>query len=378
MRRSESEGLRIKTMKQDLVAENIKKLIPYRPGKPIEEVEREFGLTNVIKLASNENPLGASPAAMLAMHEAIEKVALYPDGLCYYLARDLAKHWGVGEENLIFGNGSDDIIHYIGLTFLQPGDEVLQGSITFSRYESAATLNGAPVINVPMKEMGFDLDAIAERFTPRTKLVFIANPNNPTGSMATAAEVARFMDRLPERAIAIFDEAYYEYVESADYPDTLKYVRDGRNVIVLRTFSKIYGLAGLRIGYGIGRKDLIDYLHQVREPFNVNTIAQAAARASLADSEQVARSRKMNSDGKRYLYGEFDRMGLKYVPSEANFVLVDLGVDSVKVFKSLLAKGVIVRTGDVFGIPTWVRVTIGTADENRRFVAELEKVLAAQ
>ena len=357
----------------DLVQPNILKLTPYVPGKPIEEVERELGITDIIKMASNENPLGPSPLALEAMRKALEGVALYPDGSCYTLRRELAKHWDVKPENLIFGNGSDEIIHYIGVTFLSPGDEVIQADPTFVRYESAGMLNNCTVHNVPCKALTHDLRAIEKRINDCTKLIFVANPNNPTGTIVKQRDVDELMERVPERCIVVFDEAYYEYVEDPEFPQTLPLVKEGRNVIVLRTFSKIYALAGLRLGYGIARPKIIQYLEQVREPFNVNSVAQVGAIASLRDPDQVPRARKANSEGRKYLCAEFDKMGLPYAPSEANFVLVDVKRDCVPVFKELLKRGVIVRTGDIFGLPTHLRVTVGTMEQNRRFVAALKE-----
>ncbi|MHB0913103.1 MAG: histidinol-phosphate transaminase [Armatimonadota bacterium] len=359
----------------DLVRANICRLKPYVPGKPIEEVEREYGVTNIIKLASNENPLGPSPKAVEAMKKAVEKVGLYPDGSGYSLLKALAKTWGVSDVEIALGNGSDDLIHLIGVTFLGPGDEVVLSDATFVRYESAAVLADCSYCQVPLKDHKYDLPAMADMISDKTRLIFIANPNNPTGTMVTKGEVEAFMERVPERAIVVFDEAYVEYVESSEYPDTLKYVREGRNVIVLHTFSKIYGLAGLRVGYAVARPEIIQCINQVREPFNVNSIGQVGALASLADPEQVERSKRVNSEGKMYLCAEFDAMGLPYAPSEANFVWVDVKSDCRRVFQELLKRGVIVRTGDIFGFPTFLRVTIGTADENRRFAESLREVL---
>lgn len=361
---------------RDLVNENICRLKPYVPGKPIEEVEREFGITDIVKLASNENPLGPSPKALDAMRKALDKVALYPDGSCFYLKQALARHWGVSEKELIVGNGSDELIHYIGVTFLSQEDQVIQADPSFVRYESAAVLNNCNCVMVPLKDFTHDLDAMADRITEQTRLVFVANPNNPTGTAVTQKDVERFISQLPKRVIAVFDEAYYEYVESPDYPRMYDYVKSGANVIILRTFSKIYGLAGLRVGYGIARPEIIECLDQVREPFNVNSIAQVGALASLDDKDQVQRSTRVNSEGKKYLYRELERMGLPYVPSEANFVFIDIKRDCRPVFTELLKRGVIVRTGDIFGYPTFIRVTIGTEDGNRRLIKTLEEVLA--
>ncbi len=359
----------------NLVQPNILQLTPYVPGKPIEEVERELGITDIIKLASNENPLGPSPLAIKAMADTLPKVGLYPDGSCFALRNETAKHWGVEPENLIFGNGSDELIHYIGVTFLTPGDEVIQADPTFVRYEAAGILNNCKVHKVPCKDLTHDLAAMAERINERTKLIFIANPNNPTGTIVTKRDVEELMDKVPERCITVFDEAYYEYVEDPEYPQTMDYVKQGRNVIILRTFSKIYALAGLRIGYGIARPKIIEFLEQVREPFNVNSIAQVGAIASLRDSEQVAKAKKVNSEGRAYLCEEFDKMGLPYAPSQANFVLVNIKQDCVSAFKELLKRGVITRTGDIFGLPTYLRVTIGTMEQNKRFIEALKEVL---
>ena len=359
------------------VAEHVRRLRPYSPGRPIEEVQRELGITDIIKLASNENPLGPSPAAIRAMQEAAPGIGLYPEDSCHELRRALASHLEVAPEMLIFGNGSDEIIHCLGLAFLMPGDEVIQAQPSFSRYEAAATLNQAGTVTVPLRNHTHDLDAIADTFTRATRLVFVCNPNNPTGTMITRADVERLLDRLPSRAIAVFDEAYCEYVENPDYPDSLDYVRQGANVVVLRTFSKVYALAGLRVGYGIARPEIIRYLNQVRDPFNVNTLAQVAATASLGDPGQVTRSRELNHRAKALLAEAFESMGLSYIPSVANFIMVDTGRPAREVCPALERRGVIVRSGEPFGMPTYIRVTTGTLPECERFVRALQEVLAA-
>lgn len=364
-------------MEPRICREGILKLKPYIPGKPIEEVEREYGVKDIIKLASNENPLGASPKAVEAINRMAWNVGLYPDGSCYVLRNTVAEKLGVKPDNLTFGAGSDEVIHVIALALLERGDEVISCDPTFVQYEAAAVLCECAYHKVPLKNHTYDLEGIAEKLNAHTKLVFIANPNNPTGTMVTHAEVERLLSRMPERAVLVLDEAYYEYNERSDFPRSVEWVLEGRNVIVLRTFSKIYGLAGLRVGYGIARPDIIGYLEQVRQPFNVSSIGQAAATASLDDYEHVERSRRLNTEGRRYLYREFDRLGLPYVPSEANFVWVDLKEDSVRVFKELLRRGVIIRTGDIFGMPTWARVTVGKPEENKRFIAALEEVIAS-
>jgi histidinol-phosphate aminotransferase len=363
--------------KRGLVQEHIAKLKPYVPGKPIEEVQREFGISDIIKLASNESPIGPSPKAVEAMKSALDKVALYPDGSCFYLIKRLADFWGVSENQIVCGNGSDEIIHNIGLAFLShAGDEVISSEVTFSQYEAAALLNACEYSSAPCINHTYSLPEIADRITDRTRLIVIANPNNPTGTIVTQSEVNAFMARVPEHVIVVFDEAYLEYVESPDFPDTLALVEQGRNVIILHTFSKIYALAGLRIGYGIARPEIISAINQVRQPFDVNSIAQVGAIASLDDPDQVERSLKVNSEGKNYLYSEFEAMSLPYLPTEANFIWFDCKRDCRPVFQELLKRGVIIRTGDIFGCPTFFRVTIGTREQNERFIRTLREVLA--
>jgi histidinol-phosphate aminotransferase len=352
-------------------------LRPYVPGKPIEEVQREYGLTEVIKLASNENPIGPSPRVAGALREAAAGLALYPDGACFTLTRELARHWGVDPSWLILGNGSDEVIAQIGLVYLRPGDEVLTGRPTFVQYEAAAIVNQAEYVAVPLYQQRFDLRAMAHRITSKTRVVFIANPNNPTGTVVLRDELEWFFNQVPPETLVVMDEAYYEYADHPDYPDGLDYVRQGRNVIVLRTFSKIYALAALRVGYGIARPEIIQALQQVRQPFNVNSLAQAAAVASLHDPEQVPRSRQANAEGRDFLYAAFQRLGLPFVETHANFVLVDLGVPARPAFEALLRRGVIVRCGDHLGLPTFLRVTIGRPADNARFVAAFEQALAA-
>jgi histidinol-phosphate aminotransferase len=361
---------------EDLVNPAIWKLKPYRPGKPIEEVERELGITDVAKLASNENPLGPSPRVLETVAEEMQRVRLYPDADSYFLKRALGGHWGVGHDMLTVGNGSDDIIHFIGLTFLCPGDEVVISERSFVRYEAAATLNESVIRWVPLKDHTYDLKAMRRQVNDKTKLVFISNPNNPTGTAVGQAGLDEFMDGLPERVIVVFDEAYCEYVTMPDFPDTLPLAREDRNVFVLRTFSKVYGLAGLRIGYGIAKPDLIKPVEIVREPFNTNRIAQAAAIAALADQEHVRRVVRNNAEGIGYIVRQCGRLGLRYIPTQANFIMIDVGRDCVPVFEALVREGLIVRTGDIFGMPTWIRVTIGTPSQNARFISTLERILS--
>ncbi|HEY3413411.1 MAG TPA: histidinol-phosphate transaminase [Armatimonadota bacterium] len=355
----------------------VNRLVPYSPGKPIEETKREFGLTDVIKLGSNENALGPSPKAVEAMKSALGELNLYPDGAAFTLKNALSERFGLPAGCITIGNGSDELIHYLGIAYLREGDNIVQGDPSFVRYESAAVLNDTECVKVPLKNLTYDLETMADAVNERTRMVFVCNPNNPTGTINTKAEVERLMDRVPDSALIVLDEAYCEYVGSPQYPDSIQYVKDGRNVIVLRTFSKIYGIAGLRVGYGLARPDIIRAVEQVREPFNVNSLAQVGATAALSDTEHLQRSASNNTEGKKAFYAAFEAMGLPYAPSEANFVFVDVKRDCRPVYMALLRKGVIVRTGDIFGLPTYLRVTIGTPEENQRFLSELKAILAA-
>jgi len=361
------------------VAENITRLVPYRPGKPIAEVERELGITGIIKLASNENSLGPSPKAVEAMQQFAAKMHHYPDAASYDLRQALAAHLHVAPETIVLGNGSDDIIHLLGVTFLEPGDEIIQGDPSFVRYAAAAILNNAPCHSVPLSaDWVHDTDAIAQCINAHTRIVFIPNPNNPTGTTVGRAALQRLLDKLPERALLIIDEAYYEYATDApDYPDSLQWVRDGRNVVVLRTFSKAYGLAGLRLGFGVMPPHLAEWLHRTREPFNVNLMAQAAGVAALSDTAHIARTVALNNEGKQEFSRAFTQWGLDYTQSWGNFVWVNVGRDCRAVFDALLHRGVITRTGDIFGAPTHLRVTIGTPEENAKFLIALQEVLQA-
>lgn len=349
---------------------------PYIPGKPVEEVERELGLKNVVKLASNENPLGPSPRAVEAVRRALPRVHLYPDGNCFYLKRALAERLGVAEEQIILGNGSDELLKLIAETYLSPGDEAVIPYPSFSEYEFSVRLMGGIPCFVPLAGFRPDLGAMAEAVGEDTRLVFICNPNNPTGTIVRRRAVAEFLDCLPPGVIAVFDEAYGEYVTDPEYPDTVEYVREERPVIALRTFSKIHGLAGLRVGYGLAPAAMVSDLGRVREPFNVNLLAQTAALAALDDEAHLARSRQVNEAGKRQLYEGLSALGLDYVPTEANFIFIDLGVDSRRFFEAMLRRGVIVRSGDIFGYDSFIRVTVGTEEENQRFLREVAAALA--
>jgi histidinol-phosphate aminotransferase len=348
----------------------LRDLVSYEPGKPIEDVARELGLAPdaIVKLASNENPLGPSPKALAAMRDALERSHFYPDGGGYYLREAIAKKTGLDRANVILGCGSNEIIEFIGKAFLDPGDDIIAARHAFVVYKLMATLFGARTIEVPDPGFAHDLDAMLAAITPRTKEIFIANPNNPTGTLLSQAEIDRFMARVPEHIVVIFDEAYYEFLENP--PDTLKFVREGRNVVVLRTFSKIQGLANLRVGYGLARADLIDVLQKTRQPFNVNGIAQAGALAGLLDDEHQRKTRELTIKGRDFLQKEFAAMGLEFVPSFANFVLVKVG-DGRAVFQALMKKGIIVRDMNAYGLPGWIRVSVGTMEQNERFLAGL-------
>ena len=358
------------------VAEHIARLKPYVPGKPIEEVQRELGLTDVIKLASNENPLGPSPHAIAALTAVASGVALYPEGSAPALRHAVAKLTGMPPDTLVFGNGSDEVLHLLAMTFLQPGDEIVQGDPSFAMYEIYASQCAAVPVKVPLRNFTHDLEAMADAITPRTRLLFVANPNNPTGTFVAQPAIERFLERVPPEVVVVFDEAYAEYVSHPDKPDLRPYITAGRNVVVLHTFSKAYGLAGLRVGYGIMRPEIAEILNRMRSPFNVNLPAQAAAVAALEDAEHIVRAVALNAKGRDYFCREFTAMGLTYVPSEANFVLVDTGRDSREVFDKLQRMGVIIRAGAGLGLPTHIRVTTGTMPQNERFIAAFRQVMA--
>jgi histidinol-phosphate aminotransferase len=356
------------------VPEYIRTLIPYEPGKPIEEVEREYGIANSIKLASNENPLGPSPKAMAAIRAKLDQLHLYPDGDCFYLKREVARKLGVAPENLIFGNGSNEIIELAVRTLMRPGDEAVMAEQAFVVYPLIVQAVGGKKKAVPLRNFTHDLAAIGAAITPETRVVFLANPNNPTGTIFRRDEWERFLGKVSRELLVIVDEAYFEYVQDPAYPDSLRYHAEDRAILTLRTFSKLYGLAGLRIGYGVGPKQLIDMMHRVRQPFNVNAAAQWAALAALDDVDHVKRSLEVNRLGIEYLQREFTRLGLEFVPSRANFILVRVGKGQ-EVFEQLLSQGVIVRSMAGYQFPEHVRVTVGTMAENRRFIDALEKTI---
>jgi histidinol-phosphate aminotransferase len=347
----------------------------YEPGKPIEETARELGAKaqDIIKLASNENPLGPSPKALAAMRAALHHLHLYPDGGGFYLRGALAKKLGIARENLILGNGSNEVIEFLGHAFLKPGDEIITSQHAFVAYKLIAAIFGAKTIETPSPDYRHDLPAMLATITPRTRLIFIANPNNPTGTLISQAEIDRFMGKLPEDVIAVFDEAYFEYVDNP--PDTLRFVGEGRNVVVLRTFSKIAGLAGVRIGYGMARADLVEVLQKTRQPFNTNNLAQIAALAALEDDEHLLATKRLTNEGRGYLQEQLAEMQVQFVPSAANFVLARVG-DGHAVFKALLQQQIIVRALKGYDLREWIRISIGTMEQNRKCIAALREVLA--
>jgi histidinol-phosphate aminotransferase len=353
-------------------------LKPYVPGKPVDEVKRELGIKDIIKLASNENPLGTSPKAHAAVAGSLGQMHLYPDANCFELKKKLATATGIPENGIAIGNGSDEILMLLALSLLGPGDQVIYAQPSFAEYEFTARIMGAECIEIPLRKFAHDLDNMLLAITARTKMIFICNPNNPTGTIVSGQQLENFMAQVPEDVLVVFDEAYFEYVDSDQFMSGLKYVVEGRNALVLRTFSKIYGLAGLRVGYGLTSPEIAQALEMITEPFNVNILAQIAACAAVDDHEHVAKSRSLNQAGKDYLYPQLEQMGLRYVPTQSNFVFLDTGRDCQQVFRSLLQLGIIVRTGSVFGYPTYIRVTVGTEAENRRFITGLSQVLAVQ
>lgn len=353
-----------------LVRPNILKVPPYVPG-------RSFNPTKdaAVKMASNENDLGVPDFVTQAMKECLDEIYLYPEGSGEELRERLAEFWGgVSADNFILGNGCDDIISMICETFLNPGEEVITGSPTFSYYEIASRIADARCVFVPLKDYRYDLPGILKKITSKTKLIFICNPNNPTGAIVTKEEVNEFIRLVPDTVITVFDEAYAEYVDTPDFPDSVEYIRQscGKNVILLRTFSKIYSLAGLRIGYGISNSEVIKYLNLVKKPFNVNRLAQRAALVSLEHKEWLDKSREVVFAGKEYLYKHLGKLGLRYVPTQSNFLLIELGADAKVIFDKLLSRGIIVRPTASFGLPDFIRVTIGTKEHNERFIKGLK------
>ncbi len=358
------------------VSENIKTLVPYPPGKPLKELEREYGISNSIKMASNENSLGPSPRAVKAIAMALANLHRYPDGSCYYLAQALAKKLEISREELVFGNGSNEIIELLAGAFVCPGDEVITSHPSFLVYQSMVQAKNGINRVVPLKNMRHDLEAIFGMVNNKTRLIFLDNPNNPTGTVLQKKEFENFLARIPESVIVVLDEAYVDFVEPARRLDVRKYMHAKTPVVSLRTFSKAYGIAGLRVGYGIMTAEIASYLHRVRQPFNVNELAQVGALASLEDEEHYENTLIMTREGIAWLTKEIESLGCRVFPSQTNFFLVDVGVNAKMIYEKMLLEGVIIRAMTAYGYPDYVRITVGTAEENKRLITALGKVLA--
>ncbi|MFQ3573116.1 MAG: histidinol-phosphate transaminase [Thermodesulfovibrionales bacterium] len=357
----------------------VSQIKPYVPGKPISELERELGVKNSVKLASNENPLGPSKKVLKTLKDFLknpEEIGRYPDGGGYYLRSSLAenlsrKNIPLTIDNIILGNGSNELIDIVVRTYMTHGDEAIMANISFVVYSMAVRSVGAKAIEVPVKDdLSHDLMKMAEAITKNTKIIFIANPNNPTGTMNKKDEFGAFMKKVPDDLLVVVDEAYYEYVLDKNYPDTLKYLAKGKNLLILRTFSKAYGLAGLRIGYGISKPEIIAEMNKIREPFNTNTLSQICALTALRDKRHLKKTVSIVEDGKRFLYSELDKMGIRYVPSQTNFIYIFLESSSSELYDALLREAVIIRPVG----PKAVRVTVGLKEENEKFIEAFKKV----
>lgn len=353
----------------------LKNIKPYEPGKPQEELKRELGIGKSIKLASNENPLGPSRKVASAIRKAIKRLNRYPDSNCFKLKKALSNRLKVGEDSILISNGSDEIIVLMLRAFVNEGDEVIVGFPTFLIFEIQSIAQGARVIKVPLRDFRYDVRGMLSSITPKTRAIFLANPDNPTGTYVNKYELDNFIKSVPENIIVYLDEAYFEFAQAKDFPDSLGYLKERSNIIITRTFSKLYGLAGLRVGYGISSPEVIDCLNKVREPFNVNSLAQAGAFAALKDKKYVERTRQLIGEEKQFLYEEFNALSLKYIPSATNFILVDIGFDGVLIFKELLKQGVIVRDMKPYKLDTFIRVTVGTKQENKKFIRVFKEVL---
>jgi histidinol-phosphate aminotransferase len=355
----------------------VRALRPYEPGKPIDELERELGVSNIIKLASNENPLGPSKQAIAALQGELAKLNLYPDGNAFNLKQALSRELNVAPARLTIGNGSSDILDFVLRAFVTPEHEVMFAEHAFAMYPILTRIIGAKPVQVKARNWGHDLEAMATAVTNATRVVFIANPNNPTGTWLTKNELTGFLDRIPEDVLVVLDEAYFEYVDEADYPNGVSLVADYPNLVVTRTFSKVYGLAGLRVGYGVSTPEVADYLNRVRPPFNVNQLALVAAEHALKDKEHLSKSVEFNREGMKQLVAAFEQLGIEYIPSVGNFISAKMPRSGKAVFDALLREGVIVRPVDNYGMPDYLRITIGTKEENNKFITALNKVLVA-
>ncbi len=360
------------------VRKNLFAIKPYQPGKPISDVKRDYGLSDVIKLGSNENPLGPSKLAQQAIAEALQGVNRYPDPGAFSLKEALSKKHGVETKQILVGNGSDDTIKLISETFLQQGAEIVVPSPSFSQYWFGAQLMDATTVAVPLTaDFEYDFEAMLSAVTASTKLLYLCSPNNPTGNYIRQADLQAFLDRVPAHVLVILDEAYNEYVVENDYAQGIDFLKQGYNVIVMRTFSKMYALAGLRLGYVMGPAEVIDAINRTREPFNANPLAQTAAIAALDDADHVEASRKQNREGMQRLQAGLEKLGYQLLPSQGNFAIFNTGQDDQKLFDLLLREGVIVRSGTPLGLPGYLRVSIGLLEEVDRFLSVFEKVVSS-
>lgn len=355
---------------------NVLSLDPNLPEETLDGLKQRYGLKEIAVLNCNENPLGTSPKAAAAVREAANQVFVYPDNTSSELRAKVAKNYGITDDMVIFGNGADNILLMLAEAFLEEGDEMVVGSPSFFVYGTTTQLMGGKIVKVPVKDYTYDLDAIRKSITEKTKIVMICNPNNPTGTIVTESEVAEFMKDIPGHCIVVFDEAYAEFIQASDFPETIKYVKEGRPVIIIRTLSKIYGMAGIRIGYAVGPQYLIDIMMRVVEPFTVNRLAQAAAAAAMDDSDFLQLTLKTTNEGKEYLIKEFSSLGIKCVPSHTNFLFVDFGRDAKEVYEKLLQKGFLIRVGGGWNLPTCARITIGTMEQNMGLVKALKEIYA--
>lgn len=354
-----------------------KKVKPYVPGKPIEELKRELGITEeILKLASNENPIGTSPKALRALKERISETYLYPDDVCYYLKKDISKHLDVAPENLIVGNGSVELILIASMVYLSPEDEFIAGEQAFALGKISAVLMGAKFTGIPEDNYTHDLKGIREAINDKTKILYIDNPSNPLGTKLSRKEIEEFVYSIPDNILIILDEAYYEFVKGEDFPDSIRFVKENKNVFVLRTFSKIYGLAALRVGYGIGPPEIVSTIRKARLPFNVNRLGQIAASAALDDEEHIKKTLEVNEGGRRYLSEAFEKMGIFYIPTSTNFITFKTNIDGKILFKELQKRGIIARPLANYGMPEFIRITIGKREQNQRFIETLKEIIS--
>jgi len=355
--------------------QNILDVKPYIPGKPIEEVQRELGIEKVVKLASNENNLGVPKKVIEKIQHKLAELFLYPDGSCFKLRTKLAEKLAVDKDQLIFGNGSDEILQIIALAYLGADKSAIVANGTFSEYEFVARLLNAKRVVVPLKDYAYDLQGFLDAISDETNVIFLCNPNNPTGTYFSAQQLENFLEKVPANKLVVIDEAYYEYAYGDDFPESIPLLKKYQNTIILRTFSKVYSLAGSRIGYGIASKEIIDVLNRARQPFNVNSIAQECALVALDEDGWVEEVRKANDEQKEYFYSELDKLGVKYIPTKANFIFIEVQRDASAVFQSLMKLGVIIRPMTGFGFPKAIRVSVGLPAENKLFIECFKKVL---